>query len=163
MGLKDDYESGLARGYLAYKIDEMAKAISKNETMAKPISSLKEFKKSRQRIILRLRDPKNTNVSIGLSEKPPHPKSEDFFNSTRGGAISLEFNDIKNQKNFFDLILENKDKISFIVICGTILYICFKKFSFVRNFYQKIKKISNHWIFNNRLTRGIIVSWRCTS
>jgi len=98
MGLKDDYESGLARGYLAYKIDEMAKAISKNETMAKPISSLKEFKKSRQRIILRLRDPKNTNVSIGLSEKPPHPKSEDFFNSTRGGAISLEFNDIKNQK-----------------------------------------------------------------
>lgn len=133
--------------------------------MSGPLSSLKEFKESRKRITLRLRGPKGTGRSIGLPKKPPHPKSEDLFNftnSTRGGSISLEFNEIKNQKSFFDLRLENKNKISFVLICGAILYVCFKKFSFVRKFCRKIQKISNHWIFKNRLTRGILVLWRCT-
>jgi len=164
MGLTDDVGAGLAGGYSAHRIEQMAKAISNNETMSGPISSLKEFKESRKRITLRLRGPKGTGRSIGLAEKPPHPKSEDLFNSTnsiRGGSI--EFNEIKNQKSFFDLILENKNKIYFVLICRAIIYVCFKKFSFVRKFCRKIKKISNHWIFKNRLTRGILVLWRCTS
>ena len=94
--------------------------------------------------------------------KPSHPKLADLFNSTRGGAISLDVNEISNQISFFDLIFENKNKISLILICGAILYICFKKFSFVRKFCRKLEKISNHWIFKNRLRRGILVFWRCT-
>lgn len=104
--------------------------------------------------------------NIGLLDKPPPPKSEDLFNSTnsiRGGSISLEFNKIKNQKSFFDLILENKNKISFVLICGAMIYVCFKKFSFIQKFCRKIKKISSHWIFKNRLIGGILVLWRLTS
>lgn len=166
IGLTDDVGAGIAGGYSAHRIEQMAKAISKNETMSGPISSLKEFKETRKRIQLRLRGPKGTGRSIDLAGKPPHPKSKDLFNSTnstRGGSISLDVNEIENQKNLFDLILENKNKISFILICVAILYICFKKFSFVRKFCRKIQKISNHWIFKNRLTRGILVLWRCTS
>lgn len=147
MGLTDDVGAGIAGGYSAYRIEQMAKAISKNETMSGPLSSLKEFKESRKRIILRLRGPKGTGKSIGLPKKPPHPKSEDLFNftnSTRGGSISLEFNEIKNQKSFFDLILENKNKISFVLICGAILYVCFKKFSFVRKFCLRIQSVEQN-------------------
>ena len=120
-------------GRLVNRIEQMAKAISQNETMTGPVSAFKEFTESRKGIILHLRGPKGANRSIGLAQKPPHPKSEDLFNSTnsiRGGSISLEVDEIKNQKSFFDLILENKNKISFILICGAILYVCFKKFSF---------------------------------
>ena len=166
MGLTDDVGAGIPGGYSANRIEQMAKAISKNETMSGSLSSLKEFKESRKRITLRLRGPKGTVRSIDLPEKPPHPKSEDLFNSinsTRGGSVALEFNEISNQKSFFDLILENKNRISFVLICGAILYVCFKKFSFVRKFCRKIKKISNHWIFRNRLTRGILVFWKYTS
>ena len=141
MGLTDDVGAGIAGGYSAHRIEQMAKAISNNETMSGPLSSLKEFKESRKRITLRLRGPKGTGRSIGLPDKPPHPKSEDLFNSTnsiRGGSISLEFNEIKNQKSFFDLILENKNKISFVLICGAILYVCFKKF-YIRSKSNNIK------------------------
>ena len=165
MGLNDDVGAGLAGGYSAHRIEQMAKAISNNETMSGSLSSLKKFKEGRKRLTLRLRGPKGMGRSIGLPDKPPHPKSEDLFNSTnstRGGAISLELNGIKNQKSFFNLILENKNKISFVLICVAILYVCFKKFSFVRKFCRKIKKISNHWVFKNRLTRGVLVFWRCT-
>ena len=166
MGLTDDVGAGIAGGYSAHRIEQMAKAISKNETMSGPLSSLKEFKENRKGITLHLRGPKGTGRSIGIAEKPPHPK-DDLFNSTnsiRGGnSIALEFNEISNPKSFFDLILENKNIISFVLICGAILYVCFKKFSFVRKFFRKIKKISNHWIFKNRLTRGILVLWRYTS
>jgi hypothetical protein len=99
MGLTDDVGTGIAGGYSAHRIEQMAKAISKNETMSGPLSSLKEFKESRKRITLRLRGPKGTGSSIGLPEKTPHPKSEDLFNfrnSIRGCSVSLEFNEIKN-------------------------------------------------------------------
>ena len=163
MGSTDDVGAGMSGGYSAYRIEQMGKAISKNETMSGPLSSLKEFKESQKRMTLRLRGPKGRSRSMGLPEKLPHPKLEDIFNSTRGGSISLEFNEIKNQRSFFDLILENKNKISLILICGAIIYVCFKKFPFVRKFCRKIQKISNHWIFKNRLTKGIIVLWRYTS
>ena len=135
MGLTDDVRAGIAGGYSAHKTKQITKTISKNETMADPIYSLKKFKESRKRITLRLRGPKGTGRSIDLPEKPPHPKSKDLFNSKNsigGGSISLEVNEISNQKSFFDLILENKNKIFFILICGAILYVCLKKFSFVR-------------------------------
>jgi len=79
MGLTDDVGAGIAGGYSAHRIEQMTTAISKNETMAGPLSSLKEFKESRKRIRLRLRGPKGTGRSIGLAEKPPHPKSEDLL------------------------------------------------------------------------------------
>jgi len=121
MGLTDDVGAGMAGGYSAHRIEQMAKAISNNETMSGPLSSLKEFKESRKRLTFHLRGSKGTGKSIGLPKKLPHPKSEDLFNSTRGGSISLEFNEIKNQKSFFDLILENKNKISFVLICKAVL------------------------------------------
>lgn len=75
IGLTDDVGAGIAGGYSAHRIEQMAKAISKNETMSGPISSLKEFKENRKRI----RGPKGTGRSIGLAEKPPHPKFKDLF------------------------------------------------------------------------------------
>lgn len=75
IGLTDDVSVGIAGGYSAHRIEQMAKAISKNETMSGRISSLKEFKENRKRIRLRLRGPKGTGRSIDLAGKPPHPKS----------------------------------------------------------------------------------------
>ena len=46
MGLTGDVGTGLAGGYSAHRIEQMAKAISSNETMSGPLYSLKEFKES---------------------------------------------------------------------------------------------------------------------
>jgi len=150
MGLTDDVGAGLAESYSAHRIEQMAKAISENRTMSGSIYSLKE---TRRRITLRLHGPKNSYRSIGLANKPPHPKVEELFNlkntnssinSIRGGSISLQVNEIENQKSLLDLILSNKNRISAILICGVALYAYFKKFKFVQKFFRKIQKISNH-------------------
>ena len=166
MGLTDDVGAGIAGSYSAHRIQQMADAISRNETMAGPASALRDFDEGRKRIKLRIRGPKGNTTNIDLAPKPKHPKFEDLFNKTnsiRGGSLEVEVNKMSDKKRLFDLILENKTKISFVLICGAIVYICFKKFSFIRKFYQKIKNISKHWIFTNRLTRGIVVIWRYTS
>jgi len=82
MKLTGNVCTGLKGSYLAYKIEQMAKAVSKNETMANAIYFLKEFKKNRKRITLRLHGLKGKIRSMKLAEKPPHPKSDDLFNST---------------------------------------------------------------------------------
>lgn len=94
----------------------MTKAVTRNETMSDSLSAFQEYNKNRKKgITLRLRGPKGMSKNMKLAKKPPHPKSEDIFNSTnysmRGGSIAVEFNEITNSKSFFDLILENKNKI----------------------------------------------------
>jgi len=163
LGLKDDVGAGLAGGYSGYQLAEMAEAIAKNETMSGSFEAWKKHREKRKRLKLRLRGPKGTGRSMNLPDKPPHPQSNDLFkNDTRGGGISLKLNEIKNE-SLCDVILKNKNKISFILVCGIVLYVFFKKFSAIRKFYKKVRTISNHWLVKNRFTRGVFIFWRYTS
>jgi len=166
LGLSDDVGATIAGGYSAHKIEQMSKAIAKNETLASPIPSFKKFRKNKNKITLHLRGPKN-RTNIGLAGKPEYPKVDDIFNGTNSTinlqGESLKINEISNCRRLFDFIIKNKNKISFVVIFGAILYVCFKHFSFFRKCYRKIKNISSYWIFKNRLTRGLVVIWRCTN
>jgi hypothetical protein len=117
----------------------MPKVIIYNKTMAGLLPSLRKFNKKQKRMMLRLRGPKN----IGLPDKPPNlinPQIYDLFNSTKNATIYVYFNEFENEESLFNVIIENKNKISFIFICGMILYIYFKKFLFIRIFLIKLKE-----------------------
>lgn len=120
----------------------MTKTVTRNETMSDSLSAFQEYNKNRKKgITLHLRGPKGMSKNMKLAKKPSHPKSEDIFNSTnssmRGGSIAVEFNEITNSKNFFDLILENKNKIYFVEELYTFAS---KNLQLYGSFTEKLKK-----------------------
>jgi len=114
--------------------------------MESSVSSLRQFADKRKCITLRIRGPKDFGDNRTLANKLPYPKTKDMFDfkSTRRKATVLKVTMIENQTSLVDLILENRTKIFFIVISELIKYVCFKKFIFVRKFFRKIRKISDH-------------------
>ena len=115
IGLKDDAGAVLAGSYSAHKREQMAKAITKNETLAGHLKTFKEFENGRKKMILHLRGPKGSGNGVCLPDKPPQPSWKDLFNGSRGGAIAIELDEItqiKEKKSFFNLVLEYKKKIS---------------------------------------------------
>ena len=106
----------------------------------------------------------------------PRPKpGANATNSIRGGnQVSFDINEIDQESNrlqFFEWLIQNKKKLVFIGICGTIVFLCFKKRKFLKHFLKKFtrvfvrikvltKKISSCRIINNRLTKGIFLFWR---
>lgn len=105
----------------------------------------------KQFILGDLDDAKRMNSNL------PYPKfsSDNYANRiSRGGSILLDDEELLRDKNFWKLMLENANTIAYILLFGAIVYICFKKFQFIRKF---CRKISNHWIFQNRITKSLIV------
>jgi len=102
----------------------------------------------------------------------------DSINSIRGGGqVSFDINEIDQESNgvqFFEWLIQNKNKLLFIGICGTMIFLCFRKRKFLKDFLKKFwrffvkiklltKKISSCRIINNRLTKGIFLFWPYTN
>ena len=77
-----------------------------------------------------------------------------------GGAVLVNDTELSTSKKFWKLIVEHRKKIVYILISGALVYICFKNRKFIRKFYKKVREISNHWIFQNRITKTFFILCR---